>query len=178
MSQSAETDANMAIRTETTISCMLIVIPEIHKNKFNFLFQLCGVLFYAFLFRPRAVTAQMWTAKCPTCPHCYFAQNNILTPTLSSCSRRPLRPSTADRIAQVQSAGQKHDTSQVPICFNCRYGTCSALTCCSKWFMLVDKSMWPQSIEQRHSHNAVISLTMAADLNTVAVCLLHRALCA
>jgi len=128
-SQSAETDANMAMRPETTISCMLIVIPEIHKHKLNFLFQLCGVLFYAFIFRPRAVIAQLWTAKCPTCLHYHFAQNNVLTPTLPSCSRRQLRPSTADRTAQVLSAGQKLVTSQASICFYYRYGTCSALDC-------------------------------------------------
>jgi hypothetical protein len=117
----------MAIRPETTISYMLIVIPEIHKQKLNFLFQLCGVLFYDFLFRPRAVIAQMWTAKCPTRLHCYFGQNNVLTPTLPSCSRRLVRPSTADRTVQALSAGQKHVTSQASICFNCIYGTCSAL---------------------------------------------------
>jgi len=117
----------MAIRPETTISCMLFVIPEIHKHKLNFLFQVCGGLFYAFLFRPRAVIAELWTAKCPICLHCYFGQNNVLTPTLPSCSRRPVCPSTADGTAQVLSAGQNHVTSQASICFNYRYGTCSAL---------------------------------------------------
>jgi len=89
-SQSPETDANMAIRQERTISCMLIVIPEIHKHKLNFLFQLCSVLFYAFVFRPRALIAELWTTKCPKCRHCYFGENSVSKPTAHSCSRRPV----------------------------------------------------------------------------------------
>jgi hypothetical protein len=63
---------------------MLILIPVIHKHKLNFLFQLCGVLFYVFIFRPGAVIAELWTGKCPTCPHCYFGQNNVITPSVEN----------------------------------------------------------------------------------------------
>jgi len=35
-SQSPETDTNLTIRAKRIISCMLIVIPVIHKNKLNF----------------------------------------------------------------------------------------------------------------------------------------------
>jgi hypothetical protein len=86
------------------------------------------------------------------------------------------RPSTADRTAHVLSAGQKHVTRQASICCNYSYGTCSALD----MFRKVIQARWQvnvTAIDRAVSFAQYSNITsMAADLFSAAVCVLHRSL--